>query len=82
MKIFIIPIAAQISAVGMRRKKPPVNIRHIMNNGTAKTISIVAMIFVIPQVILKARLAAFISRNIAITDKIISVNLISPLSFS
>lgn len=52
---------------------PPANIRHPMNIGTASIIRIVASIFVMPHVILNARLIAFANKQIASIDKIISI---------
>lgn len=77
----IIPIAPAIRATGISKKNPPTKMRQMTKIGIAKTIRIVAMIFVIPQVILNARLIAFTSNTTASIDMIISVNYFSSLIF-
>lgn len=66
-----------MSATGISRKNPPVNIKTTINMGTANVIRIVATIFAAPHVILNAKLIAFISNHIARIDINISINVLS-----
>lgn len=80
------PKAMPIRAKGNRRTAPPAKAKQPIRAGSAITKRIIAIIFVIPQVILKVNFSALkkshINKSVIAISKIVSSIKISPCKFS